>query len=294
MLPSLPTWTVTKTRELKIKPIFVRDTAHGFRLIVVSLIACTLMFLDYHYDHFRSVRGTLSLAVFPVQKIVDTPLGAARNFGGFLATQKNLFMQNQRLKQDQLLLQGRLQKLEALEKENQNLRELLQSGAKVSDDMFIADIINIDPDPFTHQVILNKGKADGVFVGQTLIDANGIMGTIICVNDHDSRAMLISDASHAVPVENVRNGLRAIAVGTGGSNLELRHVPKSLDIIEGDVLVTSGLGGRFPVGFPVGKVIDVKRDRGKPFATISVQPSAKLDRGGHILLIRSGEGKKRQ
>ncbi len=157
--------------------------------------------------------------------------------------------------------------------------------------MFIASIVNIDPDPFTHQVILNKGKAEGVFEGQTVIDAHGIMGTIISVNDFESRAMLITDASHAVPVENVRNGVRAIAVGTGGSNLELRHVPKSLDFTEGDTLISSGLGGRFPVGFPLGKIEYVKRDRGKPFATIIVQPSAKLDRGGHILLIRSGRGK---
>lgn len=275
-------------RENKIKPIFVRNTANGFRLVLASLISCTLMFMDYRYEQFRNVRGTLSILVFPVQKIVDAPLSVARNFGGFLATQQQLFGENQRLKEDQLLLHGRLQKLAALEKENQHLRELLQSGSQISEGMFIANIINIDPDPFTHQVILNKGKADGVYEGQTIIDANGIMGSIVAVNDAESRAMLITDASYAVPVENVRNGLRAIAVGTGGSNLELRHVPKSLDIIEGDILITSGLGGRFPVGFPVGKISEVKRDRGKPFATIVVHPSAKLDRGGHILLIRSG------
>lgn len=246
------------------------------------------MFIDYRYEQFRNVRGSLSFAVFPAKKLVDGPLSIARSFGGFLHTQKHLFSENQQLKEDQLLLEGRLQKLAALEKENQHLRELLQSGSQISEDMFIANIVNIDPDPFTHQVILNKGRADGVYDGQTVIDANGIMGTIITVNDFESRAMLITDASYAVPVENVRNGVRAIAVGTGGSNLELRHVPKSLDIIEGDMLITSGLGGRFPVGFPVGKISEVKRDRGKPFATIIVQPSAKLDRGGHILLIKSG------
>lgn len=249
------------------------------------------MFLDYRYEQFRNVRSHMSMIVYPIQKIVDSPLAFMRNFGGMLATQKYLFAENQRLKQEQLLFEGRLQKLSALERENEHLRELLQSGSKLAEDMFIANIINIDPDPFTHQVILNKGLSSGVFEGQTLIDANGLMGSIIGVNDFESRAMLITDASFAVPVENVRNGLRAIAVGTGSANLELRHVPKSLDISSGDMLITSGLGGRFPVGFPVGKVIEVKKDRGKPFATIIVAPSAKLDRGGHILLIRKGVGK---
>ncbi len=221
-----------------------------------------------------------------MQKIVDLPITAARNFGGFLAMQRHLLADNKRLKQELLLQQGRLQKLLALEQENQHLHELLQSGQQVTQNMLIASIVNIDPDPFTHQVIINKGKFEGVYQGQTIIDSHGIMGSIIAVNDLESRAMLLTDASHAVPVEDVRNGTRAIAVGTGGSALELRHVPKSTDIEVGDVMVTSGLGGRFPVGFPVGKVVDVKRDRSKPFATITLETSAHLDRGGHILLIK--------
>lgn len=245
------------------------------------------MFIDYRYEQFQPVRRCLALLVFPIQKIVDAPIATLRNFGGFISTQKRLFAENNMLQEEQLLFQGRLQKLAALEKENEHLRELLQSGSQVSDNMFIANIVNIDPDPFTHQVIINKGKKDGVYQGQTIIDANGIMGTIITVNDFESRALLITDASHAVPVEDVRNGLRAIAVGTGGGNLELRHVPKSIDIVEGDVMVTSGLSGRFPVGFPVGTVIEVRHDRGKTFATIVLKPCAKLDRGGHILLIKS-------
>lgn len=245
------------------------------------------MFIDHRYEQFRPVHRSLSLLVFPIQKMVDIPISMVSNFGGFIATQRSLFAENKLLKEEQLLFQGRLQTLAALEKENEHLRELLKSGAQLGNSMFIANIINIDPDPFTHQVIINKGKNDGVYQGQILIDANGIMGTIITVNDLESRAMLITDASHAIPVEDIRNGLRAIAVGTGGSNLELRHVPKSIDIVEGDIMITSGLSGRFPVGFPVGKVIDVKHDRGKPFATIVLQPCAKLDHGGHILLINS-------
>lgn len=276
------------------KMIFVSNTSHGVRLIITCLTACTLMFMDHHYEQFRTVRGYCSILVLPLKKIVDTPSSLASNLGGLIARQQHLFNENSLLRQERLLYLGKLQKLSALEKENSHLRELMQSGSEIADDMFIANIINIDPDPFTHQVIINKGKKDGVFEGQTIIDANGIMGSIIIVNDLESRAMLISDASHAVPVENVRNGIRAIAVGTGGGNLELRHVPKSIDIEEGDTLISSGIGGRFPVGFPVGTVIDVKRDRSKPFATIVLQPSAKLDRGSHILLIRNANAKKNQ
>jgi rod shape-determining protein MreC len=256
------------------------------RLLVISLVAFTLMFVDYRYAQFQPLRRTLALIVFPIQKIVDFPFSAAQNFGGFLATHNTLLAENKRLKDEQLLQLAKLQKLAALEKENEHLHELLRSGTQVSENMLVASIINIDPDPFTHQVIINKGKEDGVFQGQTIIDAHGVLGTIIAVNDFESRAMLVTDASHAVPVEDVRNGVRAIAVGTGSRTLELRHVPKSLDIEVGDMLITSGLGGRFPTGFPVGKVTDVKRDRGKPFATIVLQPAANLDRGGHILLIK--------
>lgn len=272
------------------KPIFVRDNGSWARLLIISLVSCMLMFIDYNYEQFKPMRGVLSLTVFPIQKIVDFPIAFVRNCSGYIKTQKQLFIENKELKEEQLLFQARLQTLAALERENQNLRELLQSGSKVASNMLIANIINIDPDPFTHQVIINKGKNDGVYQGQTIIDADGIMGTIIAVNELESRAMLITDASHAVPVEDVRNGLRAMAVGTGGGSLELRHVPKSIDIVEGDLMVTSGLSGRFPVGFPVGKVMAVKHDRSKPFATIVLQPCARLERGGHILLIKS-EGK---
>lgn len=272
--------------------IFVRNTAHGVRLIITCLAACTLMFIDHNYKQFNVVRASCSILVLPLKKVVDTPFSLANRFGSFISRQQYLFNENFLLKQERLLYLGKLQKLAALEKENSHLRELLQSGSEVTDDMFIANIINIDPDPFTHQFIIDKGKRDGVFEGQTIIDAEGIMGSIITVDDSESRAMLISDASHAVPVENVRNGIRAIAVGTGGGNLELRHVPKSADINEGDVLISSGIGGRFPVGFPVGKVTDVKRDRGKPFATVVLQPIAKLDRGSHVLLIRNANAKR--
>lgn len=247
------------------------------------------MVIDHSYPQFAKVRARLSLLVYPIQKIVDFPITTAQRIGGYFTAQKRLLAENEWLQQQHLLQQGQLQKLAALETENDHLRQLMQSGSQVADNLLIANIINIDPDPFMHQITINKGAKNNVYPGQTIIDADGIMGTVIAVNDIESRAILITDGSHAVPVENIRNGLRAIAVGTGGEFLELRHIPNSMDIAVGDIMITSGLGGRFPVGFPVGKVKEVKRDPGKPFTKIVLSPSAKLDRGRHILLIQKTE-----
>lgn len=257
--------------------------------MIVLVIACTLMFLDHRYMQFGSVRSKLSLIVYPIQKVVDLPFYLAQQIGGFFSTQYHLFSENQQLRKEHLLLQAKLQKLDALETENKQLRDLLGSGSQLQQNLLIANVVNIDPNPFTHQIIINRGANDGVYAGQPLIDANGIMGTVTLVEPDESRALLITDAGHAVPVENVRNGVRAIAVGTGNNNLELRHVPHSIDIDVGDVMVTSGLGGKYPEGFPVGVVKSLKRDPAKPFAAIVLRPSAKLDRSKHILLIQNSK-----
>lgn len=247
------------------------------------------MFIDHRYSQFSSVRNKLSLVVYPLQKIVDFPYYVAQSIGGFFETQQRLFAENQKLREEHFLLQAKLQKLDSLEKENEQLRNLLGSGAKVRENLLAADVINIDPNPFTQQIIINRGINHKVYAGQPVIDADGIMGTVTVVDKDESRALLITDASHALPVVDVRNGVRAIAVGTGSGGLELRHVPNSVDINIGDTMVTSGLGGKFPEGFPVGVVKDIKHDHSKPFATIILQPSARLDRSRHILLIQGGK-----
>lgn len=245
------------------------------------------MYADYNYSQFSQLRNKLAIVVYPIQKIVDLPFSLAQQIGGFFATQQRLFSENQNLRQEHLLLQAKLQKLDALETENKQLRDLLGAGAKIKENLLVANIVNVDPDPFTHQVIINRGKEDAVYAGQPVIDANGVMGTVTVVGNIESRALLVTDASHAVPVEDMRNGVRAIAVGTGRGGLELRHVPNSVDIQEGDLMLTSGLGGKFPVGLPVGTVKEVKHDPSKSFATIVLRPAAKIDRSRHILLIQT-------
>ncbi len=270
----------------------MRQSADGLRLLCVIIIAGMLMFSDHRYPQFSQLRAKMAFIVYPIQSIVNLPIGLSRAIGGYFATHQALYSENKLLKEENLLLQGRVQKLAALETENAQLRQLLNSGSQIAENLKIANIINVDPDPFMHQVIINKGKQDNVYPGQPIIDSEGIMGTVVTVNDFDSRAILITDASHAVPVEDVRNGVRAIAVGTGNGILQLRHVPNSMDIAVGDMMITSGLGGRFPVGFPVGKVAEVKHEPGKPFATIILTPSAKLDRSRHILLLENTKATK--
>jgi len=143
-------------------------------------------------------------------------------------------------------------------------------------------------DPFSRRIVLNKGSREGVHEGQSLIDSRGVMGQVVHVGPFTSNALLITDPSHALPVQVNRNGLRAVAIGTGPLNrLRLSHVTNDADIAEGDTLVTSGLGGRFPRGYPVGRVVSIERDKGRPFASIVVEPSAELERNREVLLVWS-------
>jgi rod shape-determining protein MreC len=174
----------------------------------------------------------------------------------------------------------------SLQAENVRLRALLNSSALVRDDVLVAELIGVSPDPERLQLVLNKGEGDGVFLGQPLIDADGLMGQVVEVSSGTSRALLITDVTHAVPVQVNRNGVRAIAEGTGAlESLEVRHISSTTDIRKGDLLVTSGLGGRFPEGYPVAVVTHVERDPGEVFVRVLAVPTAALDRTRHVLLV---------
>ena len=175
-----------------------------------------------------------------------------------------------------------------LEAENRRLRNLLGSSEKVTERVLVAELMSVDMDPFSRRVVLNKGIRDGVSPGQPLLDSSGIMGQIIHAGPFSSSALLITDPNHALPVQVHRNGQRAVALGTGPLNLlKLIHVPHSADVQLDDRIVTSGLGNRFPTGYPVGKVVKIRRDQGRPFAEIHVRPSAMLERTREVLLVRS-------
>lgn len=246
------------------------------------------MVLDHRYHQLDQVRGYLSQAIYPIQWTIDAPFRIKNFICEFAQTHYRLVKENQTIKEQQLMQEGRLQRLFSLEAENKYLRALLQASPKKGDILKGAEIIQVDPDPFNHRIFLNKGKKDGVFIGQPIIDAKGVIGEVIEVFDSNSRALLVTDASHAVPVENLRNGVRGILVGVGAlDSLQLQYVPTTADIQVGDILMTSGLGGRFPAGYPVAVVIDVSKDAGESFAVIRAVPKADLDRGRQVLLVQN-------
>lgn len=257
------------------------------RLVFFALVSVTLMVLDHRFNHLQDIRSALSVAVYPVQYGINAPFAVSDWASENLSSRSALLKENERYRIEHMYLKVQLQKLYTLESENLRLRELLQSTQKVGERVLIGGLLEVDLDPFTRQIMLNKGKDDEVYVGQPLLDANGVVGQVIEVGPFTSRAMMITDPSHAIPVQVLRTGMRAIAVGTGasGDGLELPHIPNNADIAEDDLLVTSGLGRRFPPGYPVGRITRIEVDATRPFAEISAEPIAHLDRIREVLLV---------
>lgn len=259
----------------------------GLRLILLVTLAIVLMVLDHRNQHLVRIRGLAAAALYPLQAAVDAPITATRWAREHLAARSQLIADNKRLRRELLVQNGRLQRMSALEAENARMRALLDSTAKVGDQVLIAEIMSVDMDRLRHRVVLNRGSRDGAFIGQALIDASGIVGQITRDRGNSAEALLITDPDHAVPVEIVRNGLRTIAVGTGDlERLSLPFMARNSDVKVGDQLVSSGLGGTFPAGYPVGSVLEVRGDTGEPFLTVSAKPAAALDRVREVLLVR--------
>ncbi|MBI2381589.1 MAG: rod shape-determining protein MreC [Gammaproteobacteria bacterium] len=268
------------------KPIFARGPSLNVRLGLALMASLALMVLDHRYQHLEAVRAGLATVVAPLQFLVNLPgrwLGAASDS---LETRESLESQVQKLSDENTILKAQVQTLVALEAENERLRGLLGAARKGGERRLVAEIVDLDRDPFSHQLLISKGTRDGVYLGQPVLDADGVMGQIVEANPLTSRVLLISDASHALPVRAVRSGVRAIAAGSGNLGwLVLEHVPSTADIKAGDVLVSSSLGQRFPEGYPVGTVREVVQDPGETFLKIFVTPSAKLDRASQVLLV---------
>lgn len=234
----------------------------------------------------NGVRSVFSIIIYPLQSLASTPV----NFGVWLNEQLNshqsLVEENEAYRTENLLLKAQLQKFTSLQAENIRLRSLLKSSRKLSDQMLIAETIAVDLDPYKRQIVINKGLRNDVYAGQPILDAYGIMGQVIHPGIPSSTAILITDPSHAIPVQINRNGLRTVLYGTGAANyLEVQNLPNNADIEIGDLLITSGLGGRFPEGYPVAKVIRIKRDPGQPFAQIIAEATAHLEQSREILLV---------
>lgn len=259
----------------------------GLRFCVCVVLSIALMTFDHSMPFFQRFRSHLSVIVLPIQYAVNAPIQWTHSLVSRVTTQHQLLSDNARLRAHELLLESRLQKLLALERENAQLRELLKSAQYVGGNrVLVAQLLALDLDPLVKRIILDKGKKDKVYAGQPVLDAYGVMGQIVQVAPFTSKLMLVTDSKSAVPVQDYRNGFRAMAVGIGESNtLDLVDVPDTADIKVGDLFVSSGLGLRYPVGYPVGVVSSVTHVPGQRFAKIELSPSAHLDQTQQVLLV---------
>jgi len=258
----------------------------GLRFLLISIVSASLMLLDHREEHLARIRQALSLVVYPIQMGVDLPYAGWRLASRALTDQSALLEENSQLRSERLAVDVRLQRLAALEAENDRLRAMLDSSARVSDRVLVVEILAVDLDPYRQRFTINRGLNDGVYIGQALLDADGVVGQIVRVELMTSEVVLISDADHALPVAINRNGLRTIVVGTGDSSrLRLPYLTNNADIEPGDLLMSSGLGGIFPSGYPVGRVLEVHRRPGQSFAEVVAEPAAQLDRDREVLLV---------
>ncbi|MDR5868411.1 rod shape-determining protein MreC [Halomonas koreensis] len=255
-------------------------------MLLCALLAGALMFADLRFTRMEPVRAQLSTLVAPIQWLVSLPSDALDWGALAFSDQRELLDENRRLREQILTLSHRVQRMASLTAENVRLRELLDATRQRDIPFITAELLSLDPDPFSHRMVIDRGRRDGVFVGQPVMDAAGLVGQVTSVSAYASRVLLVADASHALPVQVNRNGLRFIAQGTGQyDSLGVLHVPDTADIREGDLLVTSGLAGRFPPGYPVARVTSVVHDPGEPFARVDAAPVAQLQRARHFLLL---------
>ena len=265
-----------------------RIPALGLRTLVLVGVSIVVMYLDHRENHLDGIRKTIGAAVYPVQVVVDAPARFWGWLGESTTSRNELELEVGRLKAERLLTNARLQRLTALEAENARLRALLDARTRVRDEVRVAEILSVDANPYEHNLVIGVGSRDGAYDGQAIVDADGVVGQVIETGILTAEAVLISDADHALPVEVNRNGLRTIAVGTGEiDRLDLPFLPNNADIRAGDLLVTSGLGGTFPAGYPVAIVDQVTRIPQEPFADVTATPAAALDQVREVMLIWS-------
>ena len=266
--------------------LFLDAPTLGAKTVLFVALAIVTMMIDRREGALGAVRSTLEVVVYPLQLAVDAPSAFGRWVGDNLSSRNALMQRNATLTARELEAAALLQRMSALEAENARLRELMGSSARLEQKVAVAEVLAVDLDPFRHRIVIDKGSNAGAYVGQPIVDANGVMGQLASVSPFSAQAVLVTDASHALPIEVNRTGLRSIAVGTGDiDRLELPYLPNNADVREGDLLVSSGLGGRFPRGFPVGVVRKVTRDPSKAFAVIEAQPAAALNRSREVLMV---------
>lgn len=262
------------------------DASSTLRLLAYLALAITLIVLDDQGGWMTRLRAQANVLVQPIWALAGVPGRVGASVKDNAASHNQLVAENRELRNQLLVANARLTRLQTAALDNAQLRELLNVAERNGLDVQLAPILDIDLDPVRQRLVLDSGSRAGVHVGQAVIDAGGLMGQVIAVTPAHSTVLLLTDPDHAVPVAVARNGVRLIVYGRG-DRLELRDIPLSAGVEVGDEIVTSGLGGRFPAGFPVGKIIKLRPDDTHAFLVGELEPAAKLDRGRNVLLLRS-------
>lgn len=258
------------------------------RLMFYALAAISLMALDYRGHYVDQIRQTAALLVEPATLLIEAPVTAVHRLMQDFQSRQQLLDRMAELERRWLIDQARIGVLEDLSAENRELRRLLGAMGRLESEFVAAELMNIDLNPFSHRVLINRGRVDGLSAGQAVIDATGVIGQIDRVQRHSAVVILISDPDHALPVRIQRTLLRTVAYGSGRTDqLRLPDLPMNVDLEPGDLLVTSGLGGHFPPGLPVATVTDIERRPGQAFALATARPLAELAGGRHVLVIEA-------
>lgn len=277
------------------KPIFGRGPSLQQRLFFAVMLSASLMLADSRLGAFANVRYLLNSLVAPIQYAADLPRTMFNDFYSLFSTRDQLLTSNQNLKREVMTLKSDLTLLDQYREENQRLRKLLGSEFVRDEKKVVTEVMAVDTSPYRHQVVIDKGRTDGVYEGQPVINEKGIVGQVTFVAAHNSRVLLLIDPNNAIPVQNIRNDIRVIASGNGQSDeIQLEHIPTSTDIDVGDMLVTSGLGGVYPEGYPVAYITDVDKDTRREFASIKAKPVVDFDRLRYLLLIWPNEDRQQK
>lgn len=265
---------------------FKRGPSAAARFIFFALLSLLLLFIDARYKHLESTRNALALPIQPLQRLSTQPGILWDNIAGYLDSQGNLARDNMQLRQQHAVYATQLLRLQVLQAENAHLRNLLEVSQHADYSMQMAEIVYSERDIFKRKIFVDKGTQKNVVAGQVVMDNIGVVGQVTRVYPWLSEVTLITDKDHAVPIQVLRTGLRAVVFGSGNiSNLALRYMPISSDIQVGDILVTSGIDGIYPPGLPVAKVIQIERDPAYPFAQILCSPLAGVDKQRQVMII---------
>ncbi len=271
-------------------PFFQRGPSLVTRLILFSLAALVLLFADARFRYMEDIRGVVGAILYPLQELAEVPASIASRVGQYFVLQSTLQRDNAQLSQEAFVNATLLQKQEALLVENENLRELLKLRPRFEPSAQVAEILYRARDPFVRKIVVDKGATDGVTEGAPVIDASGLVGQVHRVYPWASEVALISDREQAIPVQVVRNGLRAVIFGLGYDGaLEVRFMPVNADIEKGDLLVTSGIDGAYPSGLPVAFVDSIERNAAYAFARITCRPASGVGSHRQVMMLANAD-----